>query len=113
MAAKDFNLELLSSNKVYGGFVLRVKLDSSHSLGGLTTVFAVFIPPVAFSEAKVCIQAYANKKNGECGQDECNLVVGEKLPMLIWLSGLTCTDENFVNKGKLFCLLWLILKSSV
>lgn len=64
-------LEIVSSNKSFGGWHKRYRYRSS-SLG-CDMVFAVYLPPQAEQ--------------------------GEKLPVLYWLSGLTCTDENFMQKA--------------
>merc|ERR1719161_3115002 len=45
------------------------------SLGSTSTIFAIYIPDVAISQ---------------------------KLPVVYWLSGLTCTDENFSQKAGAF-----------
>jgi S-formylglutathione hydrolase len=65
------SIENLSSNKSFGGWH---KQYSHHS----TTLncamrFAIYLPPQASSGARV--------------------------PVLYWLSGLTCTDENFMQKA--------------
>eukprot|EP00906_Rhabdomonas_costata_P035795 RCo050278 len=67
------NLTKLSESKVFGGQWLRYKHDS-------TTVntpmeFSVFLPPKAVTEPK------------------------EKVKAVLWLSGLTCTDQNFMQKA--------------
>jgi len=64
-------LERLSSQKCFGGWLQRLRHRSA-ALDG-DTVFAVYLPPQAEQ--------------------------GEKLPVLYWLSGLTCTDENFMQKA--------------
>ena len=64
-------LEIVSSNKSFGGWHKRYRHRSS-SLN-CDMVFAVYLPPQAEQ--------------------------GEKLPVLYWLSGLTCTDENFMQKA--------------
>ncbi len=63
-------LELLSSQKSFGGWHRRYR----HASGTLhcDMVFAVYLPPQA-----------------ESGP----------VPVLYWLSGLTCTDENFMQKA--------------
>jgi len=48
---------------------------TSTSLGGMPTTFAIFLPDAAESK---------------------------KLPVVYWLSGLTCTDENMSQKGGAF-----------
>ncbi|MGR6979953.1 S-formylglutathione hydrolase [Testudinibacter sp. P27/CKL/0425] len=64
-------LTLLSSNKMFGG-VHRRYLHTAHSTKCVMT-FAVYLPPQA---------------------DQNN-----KVPLLYWLSGLTCNDENFSTKA--------------
>ncbi len=64
-------LEIVSSNKSFGGWHKRYRHRSS-SLN-CDMVFAVYLPPQAAQ--------------------------GAKLPVLYWLSGLTCTDENFMQKA--------------
>nr|WP_314407434.1 S-formylglutathione hydrolase [Pseudomonas kuykendallii] len=65
------SLEIVSSNKSFGGWHKRYKHRSS-SLN-CDMVFAVYLPPQAEQ--------------------------GASLPVLYWLSGLTCTDENFMQKA--------------
>ncbi|GLZ87045.1 S-formylglutathione hydrolase [Metapseudomonas resinovorans] len=64
-------LEIVSSNKSFGGWHKRYRHRST-SLN-CEMVFAVYLPPQAEQ--------------------------GGKLPVLYWLSGLTCTDENFMQKA--------------
>ena len=63
--------ERLSSNKSFGGEHVRFKHRSD--VLGCEMVYAVYLPPQALA--------------------------GEKVPFLYWLSGLTCTDENFMQKA--------------
>lgn len=65
---------ILSETRVFGGWLKRVR-HPSETLGCAMT-FAVFLPP----------------------QAEAGLPV----PVLYWLSGLTCTDENFTQKAGAF-----------
>ncbi|MFD2262173.1 S-formylglutathione hydrolase [Lacibacterium aquatile] len=67
-------MELVSQNKVFGGAHRRYRHRSATL--GCDMVFAVFLPPQALA--------------------------GEKVPVLYWLSGLTCTDENFMQKAGAF-----------
>jgi len=62
--------ELLASNKCFGGWLKRYKHTSTAT--GTEMVFAIYLPPQAQTE---------------------------KVPVLYWLSGLTCTDENFMQKA--------------
>ncbi|MBI2241443.1 MAG: S-formylglutathione hydrolase [Magnetospirillum gryphiswaldense] len=65
------NLTIVSSNRSFGGWHKRYRHTSL--VLGCDMVFAVYLPPQAESGAKV--------------------------PALYWLSGLTCTDENFMQKA--------------
>nr|WP_321573672.1 S-formylglutathione hydrolase [Nitrogeniibacter aestuarii] len=66
----DANLELIASNKSFGGWHKRYRHRSSAT--GTDMIFAIYLPPAA-----------------ETGP----------VPVLYWLSGLTCTDENFMQKA--------------
>ncbi|MFP1677069.1 S-formylglutathione hydrolase [Alloalcanivorax sp. C16-2] len=63
-------LELVSANKSFGGWLKRYKHHSK--VLGCEMVFAIFLPPAAEEH---------------------------DVPLLWWLSGLTCTDENFTQKA--------------
>lgn len=65
------SIELLSANKCFGGWSKRYRYSSG--VLASDTVFGIFLPPQA---------------------DQ-----GEPLPVLYWLSGLTCNDENFMQKA--------------
>jgi len=64
-------MENISCQKSFGGWHKRYRHRSSSLNCDMT--FAVYLPPQAEQ--------------------------GEKLPVLYWLSGLTCTDENFMQKA--------------
>ncbi|UTF61887.1 S-formylglutathione hydrolase [Gilvimarinus sp. DA14] len=64
-------MEPISSNKCFGGWHKRYSHQSS--VLNCTMEFAVYLPPVV-SE-------------------------GKSVPVVYWLSGLTCTDENFMQKA--------------
>ncbi|AHL74768.1 S-formylglutathione hydrolase [Stutzerimonas stutzeri] len=64
-------LEIISSQKSFGGWHKRYRHRSTNLSCDMT--FAVYLPPQAEQ--------------------------GGKLPVLYWLSGLTCTDENFMQKA--------------
>ena len=64
------SLEKISSNKSFGGDQLRFTHASKACKCDMT--FAIYLPPAA-----------------EHGP----------VPVVYWLSGLTCTDENFVTKA--------------
>jgi S-formylglutathione hydrolase len=63
-------LTKVSENQCFGGRQLRFKHQSSSVNGEMT--FAIYLPEQAKSQ---------------------------KVPILYWLSGLTCTDENFIQKS--------------
>jgi len=66
-------MEELASNQCFGGKQVRCKHFSTSLLCEMT--FSVFLPEQLASGADI------------------------KLPVLYWLSGLTCSDENFVQKA--------------
>jgi S-formylglutathione hydrolase len=66
------SLEQIGANKAFGGMQLRYR-HQSQALGCAMT-FSIYLPPQAQRP-------------------------GGKVPVLYWLSGLTCTDENFVTKA--------------
>jgi S-formylglutathione hydrolase len=65
------NIEQVSANKMFGGTQLKLK-HHSQTLG-CDMIFSVYLPP--------------------------NAKPGRKVPVIYWLSGLTCTDDNFVQKA--------------
>mgnify|MGYP003629799730 CR=1 FL=1 len=65
------SLEITSSNKSFGGWTKHYSHHSSTLNCDMR--FAIYLPPQT-----------AN---------------GQKVPVLYWLSGLTCTDENFIQKA--------------
>ncbi len=65
------SLENIACNKSFGGWHKRYRHHSATL--GCDMVFAIYLPPQA--------------------------ELGAKLPVLYWLSGLTCTDENFMQKA--------------
>ncbi|KAF9527774.1 esterase D [Crepidotus variabilis] len=67
-------LEKISSNKVFEGHLEKYKFKSN-ALGGLDTQFNIFIPRASN---------------------------GSKVPVLIYLAGLTCTEDNGAQKGGFF-----------
>jgi len=62
--------ELIASNKCFDGWLKRYKHSSTAT--GTEMVFAIYLPPQAQTQP---------------------------VPVLYWLSGLTCTDENFMQKA--------------
>eukprot|EP00386_Alphamonas_edax_P004070 GDKI01012702.1.p1 GENE.GDKI01012702.1~~GDKI01012702.1.p1 ORF type:complete len:295 (-),score=70.57 GDKI01012702.1:193-1047(-) len=70
-------MEIISKVKCHGGLLYRCK-HMSQAVGNLEMKFSVYMPASA-------------------------VVSPEKLvPQVYWLSGLTCTDENFVTKAGAF-----------
>jgi len=65
-------LESVSSNKVFDGKLTKYKFKSS-ALGGLDATFNLFLPQ--------------------------NASDGAKVPVLVYLAGLTCTEDNGAQKG--------------
>ncbi|OUR61559.1 S-formylglutathione hydrolase [Colwellia sp. 39_35_sub15_T18] len=67
----DYSIENVSVNKSFGGW----HKQYNHHAKTLNCYmrFAIYLPPQASN--------------------------GEKVPVLYWLSGLTCTDENFMQKS--------------
>lgn len=63
-------IECLAENRCFGGRQLRYQHHSR--VLGCDMTFSIFLPPQAERE---------------------------KVPLVYWLSGLTCTDENFVTKA--------------
>lgn len=66
----DLAPELIASNKCFGGWLKRYKHHSTATRTEM--IFAIYLPPQAQTE---------------------------KVPVLYWLSGLTCNDENFMQKA--------------
>ncbi|KAJ3291618.1 hypothetical protein HDU79_002188 [Rhizoclosmatium sp. JEL0117] len=70
-------MEVVSKNKVAGGFLYKVKIGSAPSLGGLSSTANVYVPPAALGG-------------------------GHKVPAVVFLAGLTCTEDNAAQKGGFF-----------
>ncbi|MFL1405929.1 S-formylglutathione hydrolase [Marinobacter sp. M1N3S26] len=66
-------LEQIAQNRVFDGVVTRYRHPSASTKTDMT--FSIFLPPQAEHQ---------------------------EVPVLYWLSGLTCTDENFVQKAGAF-----------
>ncbi|PSW19652.1 S-formylglutathione hydrolase [Photobacterium sanctipauli] len=64
-------IENISCNKQFGGWHKQYTHQSD--VLGCEMRFAIYLPP--------------------------QIAMGEKVPVLYWLSGLTCTDENFMQKA--------------
>lgn len=63
-------MEELSSNKIFGGYQKVFKHNSKEL--GCSMNFAIYLPSAAQNE---------------------------KLPVIYWLSGLTCNETNFIQKA--------------
>lgn len=63
-------MKIISENKSFGGWIKRYEHESK-SLSCLM-IFSIYLPPIAEEKS---------------------------VPVLYWLSGLTCTDENFMQKA--------------
>jgi S-formylglutathione hydrolase len=68
------SLEIISSAKIFGGWHKQYSHQSTSTHCQMR--FAIFLPP--------------------------QTATGEKVPVLYWLSGLTCSDENFMQKAGAF-----------
>ncbi|WP_289623304.1 S-formylglutathione hydrolase [Spartinivicinus marinus] len=68
--SEQIQLEIISQNKVHGGWLKRYQHHSDVLNCDMT--FTLFLPPQAEEQA---------------------------VPVLYWLSGLECTDENFMQKA--------------
>ena len=66
------SLKLLSETRCFGGKVMKFEHISQY-LGGLPAKFSVFLPPKSLD--------------------------GTNVPTLMYLSGLTCNEDNFIQKG--------------
>lgn len=66
--------EKLSVIKVFGGQLIKYTIKSA-TLGGLRTTFNIYLPPTEY---------------------------GTSVPVLWYLSGLTCTEDNAAQKGGFF-----------
>ena len=65
-------MKVVSEARIFGGMVRKFKHDSTATKTPME--FTVYIPPAG-------------------------LVDGAKVPTLYWLSGLTCTSDNFTTKA--------------
>jgi S-formylglutathione hydrolase FrmB len=72
-------MEIKSNCKVFGGNLVRFSHNSIETKTSMT--FAVFFPPSVFSSIQ-------------------NSTL--KIPSIVFLSGLTCTDENVCQKSGVF-----------
>ena len=80
------SLKLVSKARHFGGLLHRYTHPSVSTKTDM--VFSVFFPPAALGNDE---SLEAKPSVGATG--------GVKLPVLYYLSGLTCTDENFITKA--------------
>jgi S-formylglutathione hydrolase len=69
-------MQLISEKRSFGGAHRRYRHAATSTQCDMS--FAVYLPPAALADAGV---------------------LGASVPVLYWLSGLTCTDENFMQKA--------------
>lgn len=74
----EVEMKKLSSNRVFGGEHAQYIHYSEANQCDMT--FAIFLPPIALGKGKEA----------------------QKVPVLYWLSGLTCNDQNFMQKAGAF-----------
>lgn len=79
------NINNTTSTRAFGG--LHQQFTHQSAVLNCEMRFAIYLPPQYIS-----IMENSNKANSE----------QVKLPVLYWLSGLTCTDENFMQKAGAF-----------
>ena len=70
----DTTMKKVSETKCFSGLVVKYQHDSTSTKTPMT--FTVYLPPAALA--------------------------GTKVPVLYWLSGLTCTSDNFTQKAGAF-----------
>lgn len=71
-------MEKLSSNKVFGGE--HAQYAHYSAVNNCLMNFAIYLPPIALAEAKEA----------------------KRVPVIYWLSGLTCNEQNFMQKAGAF-----------
>lgn len=67
-------MKVISQNKAFGGNLFKYEHESQ--ILGCSMKFNLFMPPLSSSSARI--------------------------PLLYWLSGLTCTEDNFMQKAGSF-----------
>jgi S-formylglutathione hydrolase len=83
-------MEIIERNRCFDGEQLRIK-HFSQTLN-CEMIFALFLPPQAVKTETVPPQAVKTETVPP-------LAATKKVPLLWWLSGLTCNDQNFVTKA--------------
>ena len=78
----EIQMEIKSKCKVYDGYLFRISHSSSETKTKMT--FAIYLP------------GNFNSADFQCQQG------ASLLPSIVYLSGLTCTDENVCQKSGIF-----------
>eukprot|EP00920_Eleutheroschizon_duboscqi_P040248 GHVT01096491.1.p1 GENE.GHVT01096491.1~~GHVT01096491.1.p1 ORF type:complete len:256 (+),score=25.34 GHVT01096491.1:217-984(+) len=86
-------MEVISRHRCFHGVVFRCRHEAK-SLGKLSATFSVFLPEAAGPVMVTDPAGRYNVANPPPGS--------KKVPLICYLSGLTCTDENFVIKSGAF-----------
>lgn len=84
------SVEVKSRTKVCGGVLYRITHRSIETQTMMT--FAVFLPP----------KLSTFEPNNLTNPSTAKIDDAQKVPYLLYLSGLTCTDENVCQKGMPF-----------
>lgn len=82
MIAPPRGFELISAHRCFGGVQMFLKHDSAEI--GLPMRLAVYLPPAAVAAA---------------GSVEAVGALGQRVPSVVYLAGLTCTEETFTIKA--------------
>ena len=85
------SVEVKSKMKIFGGTLLRITHQSKETKTAMT--FAVYIPCSINSESSIFTRIDSSAQNSL------------KYPSILYLSGLTCTDENVCQKSGVFKIL--------
>mmetsp|Transcript_24168 Transcript_24168/g.60505 ORF Transcript_24168/g.60505 Transcript_24168/m.60505 type:complete len:112 (-) Transcript_24168:140-475(-) len=89
MSVASSLLKEVASTRCFGGLVKQYRHQSSALRCEM--VFSVFLPPQVAATATKATTAAAST----CASPSAAVTV----PVLYWLSGLTCTDQNFITKA--------------
>lgn len=85
------SVEVKAKIKVFGGTLLRITHQSRETKTAMT--FAVYVPCRIDSENSIFTRIHSSAQNSP------------KFPSILYLSGLTCTDENVCQKSGIFKIL--------
>lgn len=89
-------MELVSAQKCFGGYNFRFRHQSTCTQCSMT--FAVFIPPNSSDDGDIATDDVCERQEKKTKTEE-SPSSSRVVPVLIFLSGLTCTDENFLSKS--------------